>query len=404
MSRARRRGRIAALLLGLFAAASPAAAAKRALFDNYHAETAGNADWQIDTDQPVPLPDQSGIGPGTPGTYWLGAISSWGVSLVKLGYAVTTNTAALTYLNPANPNDLSNYDVLVVDEPNSLFSTMEANAILDFVRDGGGLVAVADHSGSDRNNDGFDSPMIWNALDPAHLLGIRFGTAGDPNNNIVQTSTNVNAAASDSVTHGAAGIVSGLAFHNGTTMTLYPSVNPTVRGEVWMNGVPQSSLSGVMAASVAHGAGRVVFVGDSSPADDGTAAPGNSSIYDGWGEAGATDSTLFLNATLWVTRGAATSSAPPPGVSLRVSLAPNPFAGATTISYTLPAAGPVSLSLFDASGRLVRRLVRGVEDAGMHSVRWDGSDSRGRRSPAGVYWYRLSTPRGAASGRIVLLD
>ena len=37
----------AALALSLLA--TPAAAAKRALFDNFHAETAGNADWTIDT-------------------------------------------------------------------------------------------------------------------------------------------------------------------------------------------------------------------------------------------------------------------------------------------------------------------------------------------------------------------
>src|SRR5438552_2312737 len=99
------------LLLAALLAASPAFAAKKALFDNAHAETAGNADWEIDTHQPIPSPAQSGIGPDTPGTYWVGAISSWGVDLVKRGYTVATNTAALTYQNGSNPYDLANYDV-----------------------------------------------------------------------------------------------------------------------------------------------------------------------------------------------------------------------------------------------------------------------------------------------------
>jgi len=392
-----------ALAVAILAVPSPATAVKRALFDNAHAETAGNADWSIDTDQPVPLPAQSGIGPGTPGTYWLGAISSWGVSLVKRGYEVRTNVTPLTYGDAGNPYDLSNYDVLIVDEPNTLFGASEAAAVLAFVHGGGGLVAIGNHSGSDRNNDGFDAPEIWNALDPARLLGVRFGVTGDPNNNIVQTSTNVNAAPFDSITNGPVGTVAALAFHNGTTMTLDPAANSTVRGEVWMNGTPQTSLTGVMAASSWYGAGRAFFVSDSSPADDGSAAPGNSNIFDGWGDPTATDSTLFLNATLWATRREPTVAAAPPAPALHVDLAPNPFASRTAISYVLPSAGAVKLSVFDASGRLVRVLVSARVSAGAHRVEWDGASAGGRRAPAGLYWYRLETPSGAATGKLALL-
>ena len=303
--------RLPIVVLAAVLLATPAFAAKKALFDNFHAETAGNADWQIDTDQPVPLPAQSGITAGTPGTYWTGAISSWAVALVKRGYTVETNTAALTYGDSGNPRDLANYDVLIVDEPNTLFSAAEASAIFSFVQNGGGLVAISDHAGSDRNNDGQDSPKIWNAMDPSHLLGVSFASTGNANNSISQTSTNVRAVSTDSITRGPVGNVTGFAFHSGTTMTLYPAVNASVRGEVWMNGLAQTSTTGLMCASAVYGNGRVVFAGDSSPADDGTAAPGNSNIFDGWGEAGATDSTLFLNATLWVTRRDAGDLTPP---------------------------------------------------------------------------------------------
>src|SRR5678815_3991205 len=88
-----------ALLLSasLLLAAPPAHAAKKVLFDNAHAETAGNADWIVDNDQPIPSPAQSGITSGTSETFWTGAVSAWGVALVKQGYTVETNTAALTY-------------------------------------------------------------------------------------------------------------------------------------------------------------------------------------------------------------------------------------------------------------------------------------------------------------------
>lgn len=290
------------LVLLVAVAPAPAHAAKKALFDNAHAETAGNADWQIDTDQPIPLPAQSGITAGTAESYWTGAISAWAVALVKRGYTVETNTTALTYGNPGNPRDLANYDVLIIDEPNTVFTSAEATAIFAFLQNGGGMVGVADHYGSDRNSDGMDSPRIFNALDPSHLLGVHFAVSGEANNSITQTSTNVRAVSSDSITRGPVGNVTGLAYHSGGTMLIYPAINPSVRGEVWMNGLAQTSTSGLMCASAVYGNGRVVWVGDSSPADDGTAAPGNSNIYDGWGEAGATDSTLFLNATLWATR------------------------------------------------------------------------------------------------------
>jgi hypothetical protein len=302
-----RRNPLAALaVLALLLATSPAAAAKRALFDNFHAEQAGNADWVIDDNQPTPSPPQAAIVPSTPRTYWTGAISSWGVDLVKRGFTVTINNAAFTYGNAANPLDLSNFDVLIVPEPNTVFSASEKTALLSFVYEGGGLIAVGDHHISDRNNDGFDSPMIWNALDPTLLLGVHWGTAGDANNNLVQTSVNVNPAPSDSITHGPVGVAPGLAFHNGTTFTISPVTNPSVRGEVWMTGVAQTSTSGIMAASSRYGSGRVFFLGDSSPIDDGSATPGNSNIFDGWAE--IADSVLIMNATLWASR-----REPPPG-------------------------------------------------------------------------------------------
>src|ERR1700675_740664 len=95
---------------------SVASAAPKALFDNTHAETAGNADWEIDTDQPVPVPDPSTVTLATPRDYWLGANSSWAIDFVKRGYGVATLTTAfgITYGNAGNPYDLSLYDVFIV--------------------------------------------------------------------------------------------------------------------------------------------------------------------------------------------------------------------------------------------------------------------------------------------------
>ena len=279
-----------------------ATAAPRALFDNAHGEQAGNADWVIDDQQPEPRPAQSGVGASTPDTYWLGGISTWGVELVKRGFRVTTNNVPFTFGNSRNPLDLSHFDVVIVPEPNRPFSPAEATALLAFVRAGGGLVAVADHDRSDRDRDGFDSPRVWNTFDPAHALGVHWGSKDDADANITQRSSNVADPGESDLVKGAAGTVAGLEFHNGTTLTLDRAANPTVRGGVWMNGAPRTSPSGVMAAQASYGKGRVAFIGDSSVIDDGSANPGNTSIYDGWDEAGGSNGILAMNATLWVTR------------------------------------------------------------------------------------------------------
>jgi len=395
---------VAALVIALAAAAPAAgfAAPKRALFDNTHAETAGNADWIIDTDQPLPQPDQSTVTAATPRTYWLGAISSWGIDLVKRGYEVATLTPAygITYGNGANPYDLSNFDVFVVPEPNTVFSAAESTAIFQYVLEGGGLVAVADHINSDRNNDGWDSPEIWNKLDAQHLWGASFDVSGANSNFTEVWSTNLSTAPDDSVIFGPEGPVNGLEFHNGTTLTLYPGINPTVRGHVWRNGSPQGT-SAVMAASAVYGDGRVFFIGDSSPVDDGSAQPGNSSIFDGWGEAAGGDSLLLLNATAWVTRRDAPVAAVEPADPSGGVVWPNPFRDRVTMTWSLPAPAHVEAGVFDTAGRLVRSLAKGRFSAGVQTLAWDGRLSSGARAPAGVYFIRATADAAAFEWRVV---
>ena len=53
----------------------------------------------------------------------------------------------------------------------------------------------------------------------------------------------------------------------------------------------------------------------------------------------------------------------------------------------LPAA--VEVAIFDATGKRVRLLSDQVRGAGLHRVRWDGSDESGREMPSGIYFYRV---------------
>lgn len=280
-----------------------APAVKRFLFDATHAETAGNADWVIDEDavpQRIPTPAQATVTAATPETYWTGALSSWGIELVKLGHTVETLPAgtAISYGNAANPQDLSNYDVFVVDEPNNVFTAAEKQAIISFVNNGGGLFMVSDHTGSDRDGDGWDSPAIWNDLMSNNTIVTNpFGFSIDlANFSMVSSNVWANASSSTILT-GSQGVVTQMEFNNGTTATT-TAANPNVQGLIWKTGVTQNNTN-VMSLSSAYGTGRVFFVGDSSPVDDGTGAPGNT-LFPGWGS--YSHKPLFLNASLWLAK------------------------------------------------------------------------------------------------------
>lgn len=278
---------------------------KRFLFDATKAETAGNADWVIDEDnstpQQIPTPAQSTITSSTAETYWTGALSSWGIALVKAGDYVETlpSTGSITYGNASNPQDLSKYDVFVVDEPNILFTAAEKTAILNFVANGGGLFMISDHTQSDRNNDGYDSPAIWNDLMTNNTVQTNpFGFSIDLTN-ISQTTTNVlTNSSSNVILHGSQGNVTTLQFNNGATITTQPSVNSAVQGLIWETGSTQGNTE-IMCASSAFGSGRVFVVTDSSPMDDGTGASGNS-LYVSWSLYSHTQ--LFMNASLWLAK------------------------------------------------------------------------------------------------------
>ncbi len=84
--------------------------------------------------------------------------------------------------------------------------------------------------------------------------------------------------------------------------------------------------------------------------------------------------------------------------------APNPFRGAGTLAYRLPAAGQVELAIIDVQGRRVRTLEAGTQAAsGIHRVAWDGRDDAGRELASGLYFVRLSSGGQVAVERLVLV-
>ncbi|RJP73649.1 MAG: T9SS C-terminal target domain-containing protein [Candidatus Zixiibacteriota bacterium] len=77
---------------------------------------------------------------------------------------------------------------------------------------------------------------------------------------------------------------------------------------------------------------------------------------------------------------------------------PNPFNPGTEITFSLPKAERVKLSVFDLSGRLVATLVNGQMPAGRHTAAFQAPDLA-----SGVYLYRLETGAMQLTRKMVLL-
>ncbi len=350
------------------------------LFDATKAQMAGNADWVIDADlhnigcntgpcvvgggnesnpQQIPTPLQSSISASTVETYWQGALSNWGIDCVKKGYVVETlpYNGQITYNNPSNLQDLSNYKVFVIDEPNISFTATEKTAIMNFVKNGGGLCIISDHNISDRNNDGIDSPHALNDLMTNNTVqnnafGITFDYV-----NISQTSTVVANLPGNTVLNGSAGNVSQVKWSNGTTMTLNTSNNSSALGLVYTTGSSATGLLNVMCASATYLSGKIVAFGDSSIADDGTGDTGDT-LYNGYTlDAAGNHQKLLMNAIVWLATSSPLATTNFEDTKINISIAPNPVKNnELNLNYVASSNEPIAIVIYDTVGRIIKNL------------------------------------------------
>jgi hypothetical protein len=102
----------------------------------------------------------------------------------------------------------------------------------------------------------------------------------------------------------------------------------------------------------------------------------------------------------------AATDTPPPQTPEQTTLYqnnPNPFNPTTTIRFYLTERTNVTLTIFDAAGRRVRRLLDGPAPQGHNRTVWDGRNSVGQQVSSGVYFYRLEAGRFTETKKMVLL-
>jgi hypothetical protein len=68
---------------------------------------------------------------------------------------------------------------------------------------------------------------------------------------------------------------------------------------------------------------------------------------------------------------------------------PNPFNPQTEISYDLPNACHVKLSIYNLLGQKIKTVVDEYQTTGQKTVHWDGRDDRGNEVASGIYFYRI---------------
>ncbi|MGZ5462288.1 MAG: Ig-like domain-containing protein [Thermoanaerobaculia bacterium] len=281
-------------------------AQKKILFDAMHQQNAGEGGWTLDEDvcgkaQRLPTPDQTGFRDSTPEAVWSGALSAMGIDLVEKGFRVETLPigSRVTWGDGTNEQDLSNYDVYIIPEPNVRFTPEEIAAIHKFVQNGGGLFMIADHP---RANVRW-SPEIFNELmGSPNVFGITFNTKSSdkelgwfddhPDGNFTTDTTSPIIAA------GVFGAPKrGLGLFEATSMT----ISGNAKGHAWRTTSTHDTATGVTFATSMFGAGRVAAIGDSSTAADTT------SICKETTQAGYTDATfdnarVLANAVAWLAK------------------------------------------------------------------------------------------------------
>jgi predicted phosphodiesterase len=84
---------------------------------------------------------------------------------------------------------------------------------------------------------------------------------------------------------------------------------------------------------------------------------------------------------------------------------PNPSSGAVNMEFTLMDTERLQLTIVDASGRIVRHLLRGeVIPAGKFQMQWDGRSDSGQALPAGIYSIQISGGNASRNGGKIIIE
>lgn len=254
------------LLLALLLLSVPilrAADQPRILYDDTHGQTAGNADWII-----------------------TGAYSEMADTLTANGFVIDS-LSKVSEQGRFTSELLANYQAVILAEPNNAYREEEAEAIVQFVLNGGGAFLIGDHGGADRDGDGVDAVIAFNAFCPR----FGFSFAGDY---IYEAPVAGPLNKDHPVMFG----VRAVGAWAGSTFVLQRNAQARAVGLIESR---HKKAPYIVAAEA--GKGRVVAIGDSSPFDDGIGSGAQKKLHDSYDSFMYSHPQLAYNALVWVTGG-----------------------------------------------------------------------------------------------------
>ncbi len=86
-----------------------------------------------------------------------------------------------------------------------------------------------------------------------------------------------------------------------------------------------------------------------------------------------------------------------------ISNSPNPFQKMTIIRYQLPVHCKVLIEIYDACGKLIKRLTAGERKAGYYSLTWNGRDEKGKSLASGIYFCKIKANNFNQTKKLLLL-
>jgi hypothetical protein len=183
-------------------------------------------------------------------------------------------------------------------------------------------------------------------------------------------------------------------FSSGTSMTLNKTANSTVTGLVYKTGVSTTGTLGVMFAQSRYGTGKVAFIGDSSPPDDGTGDT-NDQLYNGWSaEVNGDHSRILTNATIWLASNTLREGDDLGAHSLNVW--PNPASGDVQFQYHSASSDiSILIQVVDVTGKRVYSIEKQVVE-GANQFQIPASDF-----PSGMYFLLVNDNREQLLSRFI---
>jgi len=340
----------------------------------------------------------------------------FGTTFIDLGLAVATDDSGNVFMTGAFIGDVNfgggvlssvgfATDIVVAKYSptgshvwSQNFGNMDWEASRSLATDASGNVfmmgafrGTVDFGGGDLVSDGPENDIVVAKYDPAgtHLWSQRFGNSSEEALGSVATDVSGNVfmtgAFVDTVDFGGGNLPSA-----GGQDMFVAKYSPT-GAHLWSERYGSTDPEGGRWAAI-DDTGNVFIMGNFS----GTTDLGGGNLV----SAGSSD-MFIMKLGLDTASGVGDM---PQSYVLSVSNFPNPFNPSTTITYTVPTRGNVTVAIFDARGARVTTLINSKSvDAGAYRTEWAGRTDGGAVVSSGVYFARIEFDGTAHTQKMVLL-